>query len=135
MQNCWDSISPPFPESDLKTAWYAAMFNVPKRKRGILHIGRVTKRFLTEENGPVDCLELDCLKPASGMLEEPPEHFGKDTGMFKAYNIIAGLLKIMYVEGNKWKFHGYSDLFRYFKTVEKEDRKSLFERRYSCSSK
>ena len=111
------------------------MFDVPKRKREVLYIGRVTKRFLTEENGPVDCLELDCLEPASGILEEPPEHFGKDIGMFKAYDIIARPLKIVYVERNKWKFHGYSDLFRYFKTVEKEDRKSLFERRYSCSSK
>ena len=33
--------------------------------------------------------------------------------MFKAYDLIAGLLKIVYVEGQKWKFHGYSDLFRY----------------------
>ena len=99
LQNCWDTISPPFPESDLKAAWYAAIFNVPKRKRGTLYIGKVTKRFLSEENGSVDCLELDCLKPASGpsstILEEPPEHFGKDIGMFKAYDIIAGPLKIV----------------------------------------
>ena len=97
LQNCWDTISPPFPESDLKAAWYAAIFNVPKRKKGILYIGRVTKGFLLEENGPVDCLELDCRKPASGpsstILEEPPEHFGKDIGMFKAYDIVAGPLK------------------------------------------
>ena len=107
LQNCWDTISPPFPESDLKAAWYAAIFNVPKRKMGILYIGRVTKRFLLEENGPVDCLELDCLKPASGLsstiLEEPPEHFGKD--------IVAGPLNIVYVEGKKWKFHEYPDSF------------------------
>ena len=104
LQNYWGTISPPFPESDLKAVWYAAIFNVPKRKRGTF---RVTKRFLSEENGSVDCLELDCLKPASGLsstiLEEPPEHFQKDIGMFKAYDIIAGLLKIMYVEGKKWK--------------------------------
>ena len=48
--------------------------------------------------------------------------------MFKAYDIIAGPLKIVYVEGKKWKFHGYLDLFRYFKTREEEDRKSIFER-------
>ena len=136
LQNYWDTISPPLPESDLKAAWYAAIFNVPKRKRGTLYIGRVTKRFLLEENRSVDCLEFDCLKPASGLsstiLEEPPEHFQKDIGMFKAYDIIAGLLKIVYVEGKKWKYHGYPDLFRYFKTVEKEDRKSLFKQQYSC---
>ena len=47
--------------------------------------------------------------------------------MFKANDVIAGLLKIVYVEGKKLKFHGYPDLFRYFWAVEKEDRKSLFE--------
>ena len=36
-------MSPPFPESDLKASWYAASFNVLKRKRGILYIDRVTK--------------------------------------------------------------------------------------------
>ena len=132
-------MSPPFPESDLKATWYAAIFNVPKRKSGTLYTGRVTKRFLSEENGSVDCLELDCLKrtsgPSSTILEEPPEHFGKHIGMFKAYDATAGLLKVVYVEGKKRKYHGYLDLFRYFKTVEKEDRKSLFERLYSCSSK
>ena len=66
LKNCWDTMSPPFPESDLKAAWYPVIFIVPKRNRGILYIGRVTKRLLSEENGSVDCLELNCLKPASG---------------------------------------------------------------------
>ena len=66
LQNCWDTMSPPFPESDLKAAWYPVIFIVPKRNRGILYVGRVTKRLLSEENGSVDCLELNCLKPASG---------------------------------------------------------------------
>ena len=66
LQNCWDTMSPPFPESDLKAAWYAAIFNVPERKRWTLYIGGVTKRFISKENGSVDCLELDCHKPASG---------------------------------------------------------------------
>ena len=54
--------------------------------------------------------------------------------MFKAYDVIAGPLKMVYVEGKKWKFHGYPNIFRYFKE-DKEDRKLIFERRYSCSSK
>ena len=111
LQNCWDTMSPPFPESDLKAARYAAIFS--------------------EENGSVDCLELDCLRPASDssstILEEPPVHFGKDIGMFRAYDAIAGPLKIVYVEGKKQKFHVYPDLFCYFKTLEKEDGKLLFE--------
>ena len=124
-------MSSPLPESDLKTACYTAIFNAPKRKREILYVGRVTKRFLLEENGSVDCLELDCLKPASRpsftRLEKAQEHFGKDVSVFKAYNVIAGSLKIVYVEVKKWKFYGYLDVFRYLKTVEREDRKSIFE--------
>ena len=77
MQNCWDTMSPPFPEKDLNAAWYAAILNVPKRIRGILYVGRVTNRFLSEENGSFDCLKLYRLKLASGLsstiLEEPPE--------------------------------------------------------------
>ena len=132
LQNCWHTMSLSFPESDLKAAWYAAIFNCSKEEEGVLYIGRVTKRFLSEENESVVCLKLDCLKPASEpsstILEELPEHCGKDIGMFKAYDIIAGPLKIVYVEGKKWKFHGYLDLFHYFKTREEEDRKSIFER-------
>ena len=77
LQNCWDTMCPPFPESDLNAAWYAAILNVPMRKRGILYVDRVTNRLLSEENGSFDCLKLYCLKLASGLsstiLEEPPE--------------------------------------------------------------
>ena len=66
LQNCWHTMSLPFPENDLKAAWYAAIFNCSKEEEGVLYIGRVTKRFLSEENESVVCLELDCLKPASG---------------------------------------------------------------------
>ena len=130
LQNFWDTMSPPlmslpFPESDLKAAWHAAIFNVPKRKRGILYIGRITKSFLTEENRSNNFLELDCLKLASGLsstiLEEPPEHSGKYIDMFNAYDVTAGLLKIVSVE------------VRYFKTTENKDHKSLFEQQYTLN--
>ena len=39
VQNCLDTMSPPFPENDLKAAWHAAIFNVPKKKRGTLYFG------------------------------------------------------------------------------------------------
>ena len=66
LQNCWHTMSLPFPENDLKAAWYAAIFNCSKEKEEVLYIGRVTKRFLSEVNESVVCLELDCLKPPSG---------------------------------------------------------------------
>ena len=89
------------PENDLLEMWCAAVyFSNISRKKGILYIGKVTRWFFTERDGFLDSVELDCLKPACGpsstILEEPPEHLGKDIGCFKAYNIIACRLPISY---------------------------------------
>ena len=109
------------------------MYNSGKKK-GTLYLGRVTKRFLSEKDGPVDELELDCLKPALGpsttILEEPPNHLGKDLGMFKAYDIIAAPRELTYCEGQKWKFENYGRLHRYFEILERSKLKriNMFQR-------
>lgn len=94
LYNSWECISPPFPEKDLIGSWYAGVYYT--KKKGTLYVGRIIHRFLVEENGPVECLKMDCLKPASApsstILEEPPEHLGKDEGDFVAHDIIAGPL-------------------------------------------
>ena len=71
-------MSPPVPESDLLRMWCVAIyFSNTSRKKGTL--------FLTERDGFLDSVELDCLKPAYGpsstILEGPPEHLGKDIGI------------------------------------------------------
>ena len=102
---CWDAFSPPIPENDLVNAWYAGIFYGAKKK-GTLYLGRITKRFLKEKDGPVDCFEMNCLKllsaPSNTALEEPPIHLLPDLGLFNSYDIIAGLLQsVTYVEGRK----------------------------------
>ena len=89
LRQCWEAISPPVRECYLLGMWCAAIyFSNTSRKKGILYIGKVKRHFLTERDGFSDSVELDCLKPAYGpsstILEEPPEHLGKEIGFFKA---------------------------------------------------
>ena len=118
----------PVPERDLERMWYAGIYY---KTRGTLYIGRVTRHFLTEEDGPLDSIKMDCLKPAaapsSTILEEPPQHLGKDIGVFKGCNVIAGPLTVTYREGRKWNYNKYPELFQFFKLVEKENRSDLYK--------
>ena len=95
-KNCWDAFSPPIPENDLVNAWYAGIFHEAKKK-STLHLGRITKKFLKEKDGPVDCFEVNCLKPLSAssntVSEEPLIHLSPDLSLFNSYNITAGLLQ------------------------------------------
>ena len=124
-------MSPHVPESDLLGMWCAAIyFSNTSRKKGTLYIGKVTRRFLTERDGFLNSVELDCLKPAYGpsstILEEPPEHIGKDIGCFKAYDIIACRLPISYHLKHKWKYCNYPDLYSFFKMMDKVDRMEIY---------
>ena len=63
LKECWEAMSPPFPESDLLGVWCPAIyFSNFSRKKGILYIGKVTRRFLTEGDRFLDSMELDCKK-------------------------------------------------------------------------
>ena len=120
---------PPVPESDLLGMWCAAIyFSNTSRKKGTLYMGKVTRWFLTERDGFLDSVELDCLTPAYGpsstILEEPPEHLGRDIGCFKAYNIIACCLK-QHLK-LKWKYCNYPDLHYFFEMMDEVDRMEIY---------
>ena len=78
LKNLWQAMTSPVPERDLEGMWYAGIYY---KTKGTLYIGCVTRLFLTEEDGCVDSIEMDCLKPAaapsSTTLEAPPQHLGK----------------------------------------------------------
>ena len=123
---------PPIPENDLVNAWYAGIFCGAKKK-GTLYLGRITKRFLKEKDEPVDCFEVNCLKPllapSDTVFEEPPIHLLLDLGLFNSYNIIVRPLQsVTYVEGRKWRYMNYPLLYNYCKLVEKLDRKVVFNK-------
>ena len=113
----------------LVNAWYARIFYGAKKK-GTLYLGRITKRFLKEKDGPVDFFEVNFLKPlwapSNTVLEESPIHLSPDLGLFNSYDITAvPLQSVTYVEGRKWRCMNYPLLYNYYKLVEKLERKVL----------
>ena len=123
---------PPIPENDLVNACYAGIFCGAKKK-GTLYLGRITKRFLKEKDEPIDCFEVNCLKPllapSDTVFEEPPIHLLLELGLFNSYNIIVSPLQsVTYVEGRKWRYMNYPLLYNYCKLVEKLDRKVIFNK-------
>ena len=132
LRNCWDALSPPIPENDLVNAWYAGIFYGAKKK-GTLYLGRITKRFLKEKDGQVDCFEVNCLKPllapSNTVFEEPLIHVLPDFGLSNSYNILAGLLQsVTNIEGRKWRYINYHLLYNYYKLVKKVDCKVIFNK-------
>ena len=58
LQNVWKTIKPPVKEVDIKGKWYAVCFQI-KRKTS-LFVGKICRRFLIEEDGDVDKVEIRC---------------------------------------------------------------------------
>ena len=70
--------------------WYAVIFQCKRNKR--LYIGKVLHRFLFDENGGVESLEIRYLKPKMGhgtILEVTPSHL-PDISNFVLEDVIAG---------------------------------------------
>ena len=111
MLSMWKEINPPVSEEDLTGKFFGAIYEVPgKKKKAKLFVGRCTRRFLKDADGPTDGLELDCLDLAIGspiILNERPPHLERDLGFFPTYNIIGGPLNAKYISGAKWEIPEY----------------------------
>ena len=55
-------MAPTVSGRDLEGVWYTGIYY---KTKGTLCIGRVSRCFLTEENGPVNSIGVDCLKPVA----------------------------------------------------------------------
>ena len=76
------------------------------KKKQQLYVGKVTKRFLADEDGPTESIKLDCLKPHFGsgtVLDAIPAHLPRDIDLFPIENFIAGSLIVKPLKGNKWE--------------------------------
>ena len=92
LQKTWASLSPPAKECDLIGQWYAAIWSTKKTQT--LFVGQLLKRFLVDKSGPVDIIEMKCLKPKMGpgqFLEEPNQ---PDISNFQLADIIQGPLQV-----------------------------------------
>ena len=60
----WKSLSPPVAKESVLGKWYAVVYST--KRTGQLFVSKIIKRFLVDENGAVDCLNVLCLKPKVG---------------------------------------------------------------------
>ena len=70
MINTWKALNLPNKKEDVVQKWYACIYETKKKNH--LYIGKAVKRFLDDKEGPVNDLEIECLKPHVGtgnMLE------------------------------------------------------------------
>ena len=94
LQRTWAFLSPANPEP--KGKWFAVEYR-GKRRRGQLLIAKVLKRFLEDEDGPIESFEMKCLKPKVGsgiVLDDTPNHLPDDIWHFKMDDIIKGPIEV-----------------------------------------
>ena len=136
LRKVWNEINLPVAEDAIKSKFFAAVYypDQSKKRKPKLFVGRVLKRFLRDENGPTESLELDCLSLAVGSpeaLEEPPKHLGHDIGVFLAHDIIAGPLDLTIKSSTKWNAPEYRLVVKTFNFVEKMPRQEEYNRLFS----
>ena len=126
LRSVWQDINLPTPEDELIGRFYGAIY-YDMRRRPLLYIGRVQRRFLKDAEGPASELTLDCLSLAvstATVLKEPPIHL-RDVGEFTVDNIIAGPVEATLMNLGKWSIPSYPDIAKFFLMASKLDRKRV----------
>ena len=84
------------------------------------NVGKVLRKFLADPEGPVESLEIRCMKPKIGsgsILEDNPAHL-PDISIFKLTDIIFGPLKVIPQKGKKFEVPEYANLVEHFKATK-----------------
>ena len=78
----------------------------PSQEQQLLYIGRICRRFLTEEGGPIASLQVHCsVKEVSGCPgtnASVPGHLEKDIDIFDASDILC-MAATEPLKGGKWR--------------------------------
>ena len=110
----WKAISPPVKESEIIGQWYGVAYK--GKRREILHVAKVLRRFLYDEDGPVESLLMSCLKPKVGsgnILDEPPKRL-PDNWEFNLKDVIVGPLEVTPHNATQFVVTNYDDLVQHF---------------------
>ena len=102
LKKTWESLSPPNKEEDLEGKWYGVIYE--SKRRSMLFVGKILRRFLHDEEGPVDSLEIRCMKSKIGsgtILEDTPAHC-PDVSFFQLTDVIYGPLNVVPLKGDKF---------------------------------
>ena len=123
------STAPPTPEKDIIGKWCACIYVLPRKQ--LVYIGKILKRFLKDENGPVLNLEVNCcLKEkirSPGLYETVPEHL-PDITVFKASHVIS-FATVIPLEKGKWEVSNIDEIKLNFNKIVKKkiDLKVIYE--------
>lgn len=126
LKGLWKKLSPPVSEESVVQQWYGIIYN--GKKKGHLYVGKATRRFLHDVDGPVSGIEFDCLKPHIGtgtVLSSIPDHLERDISIFSIHDIIDGPLEVIPLKSGKWNVPAYSKLKEKFERVVKLNREAL----------
>ena len=125
LHETWCRLSPPIKESEIVGKWFAGIYETKRSRR--LCLGQLMKRFLKDENGDVDTIEMRCLKPRVGLstvMEDTPDHL-PDIGIFKIQDVIDGPLEVLPLRVKKWDVPHYERIAAHFREVSDLDREAL----------
>jgi len=125
LKSTWETLSPPITEESILGKWYAVIYSTKKTDQ--LFIGKIMKRFLTDKDGPVDFLEVRCLKPKVGsgtLLDDTPAHL-PDISNFRLTDVIYGPLNVVPMKGGKFDVINYENVFNHYKSVKHLNRDSF----------
>ena len=98
LHSVWDELNPPIPEQNIIGKYFGLIYYTDEsRKKSRLFVGKVIRRFCQDAKGPVQFLEFECLKYASGtptVLEKSPSHFDLEIDLIPAWDIICGPMSV-----------------------------------------
>lgn len=126
----WKALSPPNTEADIVGKWFGVVYHGGKKP--MLHVAKVMKRFLQDEDGAVDSVKMECLmaKVGSGnVLKAIPSHLAKDTSFFKLDEVIHGPLVVTpkVRDSRLYEVKEYEKLKELFQIYLKLDRQELLK--------
>ena len=134
LKKVWRSINSPTTEEEITKGWYGAIYQ--HQKKSYLYVGKATRRFLSDKDGPATSIELDCLKPQVGsgtILQSYDKSQQRDIGIFMLHNVIAGPLRdVEQLKFPKVNVPTYQQLKELYNRVVKIDRESLFKTIYDA---
>ena len=121
-------MEPPVKEQDKVNQWYGVVYKAKRRE--VLHVAKVLRRFLVDPEGPVEKITMRCLKPKVGsgnILDETPKHLPYDDWDFDLTDIILGPLEVAPYNANQFKVTQYDSLAKHLNIVTKIERSIIKE--------
>ena len=126
LKKTWSALRPPVSEKVIVGKWFAVVYQNHKGKDN-LYVGKLERRFLHDEQGDVQGLQINCLKPRCGLetiLEETPKHL-LDIHTYPLFDVIWGPVDVIPMSNQRFNVPSYNTIVDHFNSIKSIDRKAL----------